>query len=53
MLTHYASPGSIANEIRLFGGTITGGAESFGDIDIADELGWARKRWKPRPERGS
>jgi predicted nucleotidyltransferase len=47
------------NEIRLFGSAIDGEAESFGDVDIAYDLGrrkrpsqykdwhdWAHKRWK-------
>src|SRR4030088_1984793 len=47
------------NEIRLFGSAINGEAESFGDVDIAYDLGrrkrppgykdwhdWSRKRWK-------
>jgi hypothetical protein len=47
------------NEIRLFGSAIVGDAESFGDVDIAYDLGrrkrppeykewhdWAHKRWK-------
>ena len=47
------------NEIRLFGSAITSDAESFGDVDIAYDLGrrkrppgykdwhdWAHKRWK-------
>jgi len=47
------------NEIRLFGSAVDGEAESFGDVDIAYDLGrrkrpsqykdwhdWAHKRWK-------
>jgi hypothetical protein len=47
------------NEIRLFGSAITSDAESFGDVDIAYDLGrrkrpleykdwhdWAHKRWE-------